>query len=979
MASGAEILAVKNGDLGTWLVSLGMHELVGGIEDMGADTPHDLLFLEQDDIDSVVTSPEQCAKLMAAVHRIEGIESGEISAEAPPDAAPLAAATANVELEHGHMLQLHRVEIEQEKQARISAENRADVEGSARAAAERRAAELDKAVADMKAKQSLPEQAKRSLGAEKDQEASSAQAAARRADTEAKARAEAETQNERLVAALREAEARAAAPAAAVAPASAALLAVVGVACRFSHGANPAEFWGTLESGTDAITVGPTGRWDVDAYFDPDDEAPGKTYSKWGGFIDDVDMFEPSFFSISSRECKSMDRQQRLLLECSWEALEDAGVVPSALKDQAIGVFLGIQNYDFFRLLGTPGHHDELDAYFGTGQSHSVAVGRLSFILGLKGPSIPVDTACSSALVAAHLATESLRAGDSREAFIGGVNLMLAPEIFVNLSKAHMLSPTGRCHTYDADADGYVRGEGCGVVYVKTLAAAVEDHSTIHSLIIGAACNHDGFSSGLTVPSGPAQQMVIRAAQKNAQIGPDDVSCIESHGTGTKLGDPIEIGAITAVFAGRTKPLLIGTVKTNVGHLEASAGLAGIMKAVLSLEHGSIPAHLHLKKLNPFISFGDVPITIPNALTPWPANFPRHITGCSGFGFGGTNGHVMLESPPTAAPPSGQAQEWQLFALSSQSETSLGASAHKIGQFLGSTSASLSDICFTMTKRTSFGSNFAVAVNSKAMLQQELAKFASNSSSADRRSASAEEKVAFVFADVGSQYPAMGQGLYRTQKAFKDSIDLCDRLLANSMGSTLLSILYGRDASKLSEQKVAETVTFVFEYALSQMWLSFGVKPAVVIGHGVGQYVAACVAGIFSVENALKLVPMRGQQMFGMLTKMVQFNKPQIPVITGTGQLVNVSDGTISVGDYWIKESQLSAQFTAGIESACGFGVTSFVEIGPDDALASRGKDSLSGSGKMVWVSSLTRGQDDGKCTVGKCGIVDQLRCGRAK
>ena len=234
------------------------------------------------------------------MHRIEGIESGEISAEAPPDAAPLAAATANVELEHGHMLQLHRVEIEQEKQARISAENRADVEGSARAAAERRAAELDKAVADMKAKQSLLEQAKRSLGAEKDQEASSAQAAARRADTEAKARAEAETQNERLVAALREAEARAAAPAAAAAPASAAPLAVVGVACRFSHGANPAEFWGTLESGTDAITVGPTGRWDVDAYFDPDDEAPGKTYSKWGGFIDDVDMFEPSFFSISS-------------------------------------------------------------------------------------------------------------------------------------------------------------------------------------------------------------------------------------------------------------------------------------------------------------------------------------------------------------------------------------------------------------------------------------------------------------------------------------------------------------------------------------------------------------------------------------------------------------------------------------------------------------------------------------------------------
>ena len=381
----------------------------------------------------------------------------------------------------------------------------------------------------------------------------------------------------------------------------------------FAAAENIVEFWDNLEAGRDCVTVGPRGRWNVDDFFDPDQDAPGKTYSHWGGFIDEVDLFEPAFFGISARECHSMDPQQRLFLECAWEAMEDAGVVPGTLKEQPVGVFLGIQNYDYYRLIGIAGHADEMDAYFGTGNSHSCAVGRLSFILGVKGPSVPVDTACSSSLVAVHLAVQSLRSGESNLAFAAGVNMMLAPEINVNLCKAHMLSPDGRCHTYSADANGYVRAEGCGVTLLKPLNAALKDNDRIHAQVIGSAVNHDGASSGLTVPSGPAQTQVISAAQQSANIMPDDVSNIESHGTGTKLGDPIEITSLCSVFEGRKadRPLVVGTVKTNIGHAESAAGIAGITKAVLSLEKGRIPKHLHMTKLYDASSSSHACLTLP--------------------------------------------------------------------------------------------------------------------------------------------------------------------------------------------------------------------------------------------------------------------------------------------------------------------------------------------------------------------------------
>lgn len=953
MAAGAEILAIKNGDLGSWLFSIGLPDMKETMEDMGADTPHDLLFLDSDDIESVTTDAGEKATLLAAIARIERIESDD----APEEVASI---SANVEHDHGHLLQIHRQEIEQERHARSVAENRAEAESSARVAAERRAMELEDAVAKMSAKQEL-------LG------------------TETAARMSAESRSQQLALALRTAEAAVAEAAAAQSSAAAVgggaaarsseALAVIGMGCRLPSGSSPGQVWATLEAGRDCVAVGPRGRWDVEQFFDPDDSVPGKCYSKWGGFIDDVDHFEPTFFNISQRECKSMDPQQRIFMEVAWEALEDAAVVPGSLKHEPVGVYLGIQNYDYFRLLGTAGHLDELDAYFGTGQSHSCAVGRLSFFLGLKGASIPVDTACSSSLVATQLATEGLRSGDCSAAFVGGVNLMLAPEINVNLAKAHMLSPDGRCHTYDASANGYVRGEGCGVVYLKPLSAAEADHDNVHALVIGAAVNHDGSSSGLTVPSGPAQQMVIRSAQKNGNITPDDVSCIESHGTGTKLGDPIEIGAITSVFSGRQEPLVIGTVKTVVGHLESAAGIAGMTKAVMSLERGSIPAHLHLKTLNPHISFNGVPIEIPNVLTPWPSAAKRRITGCSAFGFGGTNGHVMLESPPVARPADPSTRQWQLFSVSAKTQASLASYARKIGSFLADDmSHNLADVCFTsMACRTQFAQSFAVAVDSTHMLQEELANFADASSGyAERARSTSEEKVAFVFDDDGEQYVGMGQELYRTESVFQEAIDACDKVLAKKLGSSLNSVLYGSARVNMKDAKIAQPVTFALEYALAQLWLSWGLKPAVVVGCGVGEYVAACVAGVFSLEHALQMVTARGAltgksnmtQMYSMATKMVAFSKPQIAVVTSTGKLVTPTDDVVSTASYWQQEPLASIAFESAMSAAIAHGATRFVEIGPVCSMASTGARCIAQSEHAVWVSSLVRGKTDSKCLV---------------
>ncbi|MEM7581236.1 MAG: polyketide synthase, partial [Cyanobacteria bacterium P01_A01_bin.80] len=426
-------------------------------------------------------------------------------------------------------------------------------------------------------------------------------------------------------------------------------IAIIGMGCRFPGADNPQAFWELLSNGIDAISEVPADRWDINAYFDNDAETPGKINTRYGGFVKQLYEFDAAFFGISPREAVSLDPQQRLLMEVSWEALENAGIIPT-IQGSKTGVFVGISSNDYSQQLLTR-EVTEIDAYLATGNSHSTAAGRLSYTLGLTGPSIAVDTACSSSLVAVHLACQSLRNKECDTALVGGVNRLISPEFSINFSKAKMLAADGRCKTFDTAADGFVRGEGCGIIILKRLSDAIADGNPILALIRGSAVNQDGRSSGLTVPNGLSQQAVISQALQNSNIKPSQIDYIEAHGTGTSLGDPIEINALGSVFGkyySADNPLKIGSVKTNIGHLEAAAGIAGIIKLVLSLQHEQIPPHLHFDKPNPYIPWSELPIEVTTETTPWLISDNSRFAGVSSFGFSGTNAHVIVEGVETS-------------------------------------------------------------------------------------------------------------------------------------------------------------------------------------------------------------------------------------------------------------------------------------------------------------------------------------------
>ncbi|HET9626245.1 MAG TPA: SDR family NAD(P)-dependent oxidoreductase, partial [Kofleriaceae bacterium] len=496
------------------------------------------------------------------------------------------------------------------------------------------------------------------------------------------------------------------APASIIEPAAAAgtaePIAVVGLACRFPGDASsPAQFWDLLRTGRDGVVEVPRDRWDVDAHYDPDPTAPRKTYTRRGGFLSGVDQFDPAFFSIGPREATAMDPQQRLLLEVAWEALEHAGQAPDRLYQTPTGVFVGICSNDYARLCAAADDANVVDGYLVTGNAHSVAAGRLSYVLGLQGPSVAVDTACSSSLVSVHLACQSLRERECHLALAAGVNLLLSPESTIIFSKARMLAPDGRCKTFDAAADGYVRGEGCGVVVLKRLSDAVAAGDRILGVIAGSAVNQDGPSSGLTAPNGPAQQVVVRDALARAGVAAETVDYIEAHGTGTPLGDPIEMGALTAVFCkGRPadRPLVVGSVKTNIGHLEGAAGIAGLIKVLLALEHGEIPRHLHFQKLNPHLSLDGVPLEIAAQARPWPRRGaqPRRA-GVSSFGIGGTNAHLVVTDGPLAAATVAPALAAHALILSARTAGALDRLSDELAAWLRAhPDAALADVAHSL-------------------------------------------------------------------------------------------------------------------------------------------------------------------------------------------------------------------------------------------------------------------------------------------
>lgn len=648
-------------------------------------------------------------------------------------------------------------------------------------------------------------------------------------------------------------------------------IAVIGMGCRFPGAGDPESFWELLRNGVDAITEVPVQRWDGSDLYDSDPAARGKMSTRYGGFLDGVDQFDAQFFSISPREATRMDPQQRLLLEVAWEALENAGRAPTKLGGSQTGVYVGIcsSDYSLFQLCDPT----LVDAYTGTGNAHSIAANRLSYILDLRGPSMAVDTACSSSLVAVHLACQSLRSGECDMALAAGVNVILAPQLTIAFSKARMMAPDGRCKTFDAGADGYVRGEGCGVVVLKRLSDAISDRDNVVAVIGGSAVNQDGLSNGLTAPNGSAQQAVIHRALANAGVAPWQISYVEAHGTGTPLGDPIEIGSLKAVLTqGRSRDQLcaIGSVKTNVGHLEAGAGIAGLIKVVLSLQHGAIAPHLHLKRLNPHIVLEGSPFFVPTELQPWPTNADRRLAGVSSFGFGGTNAHVVVEEAPNLAQVEREMERpVNVLAFSARSESALRTLARRYATFLRThPDASLPDVCFTANSgRARFGYRHAIAAASSAELCEQLDALGAGQDTRRLEKAQAQSgiqpKVAFLFTGQGSQYVGMGRELYETQPTFRKTIEMCNDLLSPLLDRPLLSVLYPEpgDTSPLDETSYTQPALFALEIALSQLWRSWGIEPSAVMGHSVGEYAAACEAGVFSVEDGLRLIVERGRLM----------------------------------------------------------------------------------------------------------------------
>ncbi|NEO90106.1 MAG: SDR family NAD(P)-dependent oxidoreductase [Moorea sp. SIO3G5] len=650
-------------------------------------------------------------------------------------------------------------------------------------------------------------------------------------------------------------------------------IAIIGLGCRFPKSPNPDAFWQLLEQGIDAATEVPKERWDIEQYYDPNPDATGKMYTRFANFITDVDKFDPEFFRIYPREAKKLDPQHRLLLEVCWESLEYAGLSPLALRGSQTGVFIGMMTHDYGQLAANPA-----DLHTASGNSSPLAAGRIAYTLGLQGPTLSVETACSSSLVACHLACQSLRQKECKMALVGGVNLMLTPGVSVIESRSQMNSPDGRCKTFDDSADGYGRGEGCGIVVLKRLSDAQADGDQILAIIRGSAVNHDGPSSGLTVPNGLAQEALIRQALANSKLEASQVDYVECHGTGTPLGDPIEVEALVNVY-GKNRPqdlpIIISSVKTNIGHTEGAAGIAGLIKAILCLHNEKIPPHLHLKQPNKRIAWEKIPVVVPTKTRSWLRGDKTRLAGVSSFGLSGTNAHVIVEeAPPTTTVPNKIERPWHLLTLSAKTEPALQELLGQYEKYLNHhLESAIGDICYTAnTGRAHFKHKLAVVASKQQELVEKLRQHQEGEEVAgiylgELTNNTKAPKTAFLFTGQGSQYVNMGRQLYQQASTFREAIHQCDEILSaveTFQEKSLLEIIYPKDESSswlLDQTAYTQPALFAIEYALFKLWQSWGIKPDAVMGHSVGEYVAACVAGVFSLEDGLKLIAHRGKLM----------------------------------------------------------------------------------------------------------------------
>jgi myxalamid-type polyketide synthase MxaE and MxaD len=656
-------------------------------------------------------------------------------------------------------------------------------------------------------------------------------------------------------------------------------VAIVGIGCRFPGGvADPAGFWQLLLEGRDAVGEIPTERIDIAHFFDPRPATPGRMSSRWGGYLQGIEDFDAAFFGIAPREAERMDPAQRLVLETAWESLEDAQIDPAHLEGSTTGVFIGQWLNDFEgRLFADP---EEVDFYMTTGSGRYATSGRLSYLLGLRGPSFTVDTACSSSLVAVHQAVRSLRNGECSLALAGGVNVIMQPHIHVAYSQSRMMAADGRCKFGDARGDGYVRSEGAAVIALKPLQAALADGDRIYAIIRGSAVNNDGRSSGsMGTPSREGQEALLRTAYADAGVDPARVGYVEAHGTGTRAGDPVELGALGTVLAPGRAPgarARVGSVKTNLGHTEGAAGMAGLIKLALCVHHGHVPASLHCRELNPAVDWAQAPFELARQAAPWDA--AERIGGVSAFGIAGTNAHIVLANAPTGAPAAAPAAipmaitpaPWVL-PLSAQSPEALRAlaarHAEKIGALAAAKPRRLRDhLWATATRRSALRERAAIVATDPTTLLERLRAFAEGEApqAEGRWTGGAPPRLAFVVPGQGAQWSGMARELLVCAPVFRIALEECDRAARAWMPCSLLEQLQideGRPGYRLDQIDVIQPTLVALAIAYARLWQSLGVQPAAVVGHSMGEVAAACIAGALSVEQAMRIVCRRSALM----------------------------------------------------------------------------------------------------------------------
>jgi acyl transferase domain-containing protein/NADPH:quinone reductase-like Zn-dependent oxidoreductase/short-subunit dehydrogenase/acyl carrier protein len=698
-------------------------------------------------------------------------------------------------------------------------------------------------------------------------------------------------------------------------------IAIVGLACRFPGAPNPEAFWTLLAEGREAIREVPADRWPREAFFDADPERAGTAYVRRAGFLDDVWGFDAGLFGVTPREALAMDPQQRLLLELTVEALEDAAMPWDGLRGARGGVFVGMSNVDYAQRALHPEDLARIDAHSGTGIAPSIGAGRLSFFLGMHGPSVALDTACSSSLVAMHLAASALRSEECDLALAGGVNLILDPECSVYLSRLRALSRDGRCKAFDASADGYVRGEGAGLVVLKRLSDALRDGDRIRAVMRGSAVNHDGPSSGLTVPHGPAQEAVLTAAIVAALVSPAEVAYVEAHGTGTALGDPIELRALARVFGcGRdaARPLRIGGVKTNIGHLEAAAGVAGVIKTVLALEHGVIPPQLHFRTPTPHVPWGELPLEVVVKETPWPAG--RRIAGVSSFGLSGTNAHVVLEQAPAVEDAPAPTREVSILAVSAATESALRETAGRWAEYLegADDGETFANVCATSVKgRAAQEHRVVLAARTASEARAVLQRAARGEAPGARVRPGARPRIAFAFTGQGSQYAEMGRRLFASEPEFRAALEHADGRLRAPLGGSLLEMLFDScdgAGERLAHTRITQPAIVALQLALVAVLRSIGVRPSIVLGHSVGEISAAAAAGLLDIDEALDFAAERGRVLGELPPEGAMAATAASPAQIDS--VLRLAGGELTVAGYNAPQETILSGGTEAVESA---------------------------------------------------------------